>query len=213
MKLRSEVQFKLHSTNHLAFKPTEPISTSNLTSMSVFTLISNNCNSQICHVPVDFHSDRFGPWWRCWSLINLLDQLPADLVAWQEDVCLVTSHTTLQTHQIKHGKIAALRKRKCQTWTFLFIVFTIPPLLTCPSNLQRGNIQRILHHGGGVENDGLRDEGRLDGSRVKQVGVVADFAELHENVYHRHEVPTGQSFTGPVGEKVTKLELEITKIV
>lgn len=30
-----------------------------------------------------------------------------------------------------------------------------------------------------MENNGLRDEGRLDGSRVEQVGVVANFAELH----------------------------------
>lgn len=42
-----------------------------------------------------------------------------------------------------------------------------------------------------MENDPLRDEGRLDGSGVKQVGVVAYFAELHQDVNHRHEVTAG----------------------
>lgn len=52
-----------------------------------------------------------------------------------------------------------------------------------------------------MENNGLRDEGRLDGSRVKQVGVVAHFAELHEDVNHRHEVTAGQGFPGPVNRR------------
>lgn len=30
-----------------------------------------------------------------------------------------------------------------------------------------------------MENNGLRDEGRLDGSWVEQIGVVAHFAKLH----------------------------------
>lgn len=47
------------------------------------------------------------------------------------------------------------------------------------SNLHRRNLQGVLHQGGCTENDGLRDEGRLDGSRVEEIGVVAHFAKLH----------------------------------
>lgn len=47
------------------------------------------------------------------------------------------------------------------------------------SNLQRRNLQGVLHQGGGMENNGLCDEGRLDGSWVEQIGVVAHFAKLH----------------------------------
>lgn len=47
------------------------------------------------------------------------------------------------------------------------------------ANLQRRDLQSVLHQGGCIENNRLCDEGRLDGSRVKQVGVVAHFAELH----------------------------------
>lgn len=47
------------------------------------------------------------------------------------------------------------------------------------SNLQRRNLQGVLHQGGCMENNGLRDEGRLDGSWVEQIGVVAHFAKLH----------------------------------
>lgn len=53
-----------------------------------------------------------------------------------------------------------------------------------------------------MENNGLHDEGRLDGSRVKKVGMVAHFAKLHEDVNHRHEVTTGQRFPGPVNQMV-----------
>lgn len=66
------------------------------------------------------------------------------------------------------------------------------------THLQRRDLQGVLHQGGCAENNGLRDEGRLDGSRVKQVGVVAHFAELHEDINHRHEVTAGQRFPGPV---------------
>ena len=52
-----------------------------------------------------------------------------------------------------------------------------------------------------MEHNGLRDEGGLDGSGVKQVGVVAHFAKLHEDVNHRHEVTTSQCFPGPVNKK------------
>lgn len=52
-----------------------------------------------------------------------------------------------------------------------------------------------------MENDGLRDEGRLDGSRIKQVGVVAHFAKLHQDVNDRHEVTAGKSFPSPLNEK------------
>lgn len=69
------------------------------------------------------------------------------------------------------------------------------------AHLQRGDLQGVLHQGGRVENDGLSDEGGLDGAGVEQVGVVADFAELHEDVYHRHEVSARQCFSGSVDEK------------
>lgn len=49
-----------------------------------------------------------------------------------------------------------------------------------------------------MENDALRDEGRLDGSGVEQVRVVTDFTQLHEDVDHRHEVTTGQRLPGAV---------------
>ncbi len=60
-----------------------------------------------------------------------------------------------------------------------------------------------------MENNGLRDEGRLDGSRVKQVGVVAHFAELHQDVNHRHEVTAGQCFPRPVNHKPKKVTVLI----
>lgn len=31
--------------------------------------------------------------------------------------------------------------------------------------------------------------------------MVTDFAELHQDVYHRHEVTAGQSLPGPLKEK------------
>ena len=52
------------------------------------------------------------------------------------------------------------------------------------TDLQRGDLQDILHQGGRVEDDGLGDEGGLDGPRVEQVGVVAHLAELHQDVDH-----------------------------
>ena len=52
------------------------------------------------------------------------------------------------------------------------------------TDLQRGDLQDILHQGGCVEDDGLGDEGGLDGPRVEQVGVVAHLAELHQDVDH-----------------------------
>lgn len=52
-----------------------------------------------------------------------------------------------------------------------------------------------------MENNGLRDEGRLDGSWVEQIGVVADFAKLHQDVDDRHKVTAGESFPSPLNEK------------
>lgn len=69
------------------------------------------------------------------------------------------------------------------------------------ANLEWRDLDGVLHQGGCSEDYGLRDEGRLDGSGVKQVGVVADFAELHQDVYHRHEVTAGQSLPGPLKGK------------
>lgn len=69
------------------------------------------------------------------------------------------------------------------------------------SNLQRRNLQGVLHQGGCMENNGLRDEGRLDGSWVEQIGVVADFAKLHQDVDDRHKVTAGKSFPSPLNEK------------
>lgn len=68
--------------------------------------------------------------------------------------------------------------------------------------LQRRDLQGVMHQRGCVENNGLHDEGRLDGSRVKKVGMIAHFAKLHEDVNHRHEVTTGQRFPGPVNQMV-----------
>lgn len=69
------------------------------------------------------------------------------------------------------------------------------------ADLEGGDLQGVLHQGGCFKNNGLRDEGRLDGPRVKQVGVVAHFAKLHEDVDHGHEVTTGESFPGSEGQK------------
>lgn len=52
-----------------------------------------------------------------------------------------------------------------------------------------------------MKNDGLRDEGRLDGSWVEQIGVVAHFAKLHQDVDDRHEVTAGKSFPSPLNGK------------
>lgn len=59
------------------------------------------------------------------------------------------------------------------------------------ANLEWRDLDGVLHQGGCSEDDGLRDEGWLDGPGVKQVGVVADFAELHKDVYYRHKVTAG----------------------
>lgn len=61
-----------------------------------------------------------------------------------------------------------------------------------------------------MENNGLRDEGRLDGSWVEQIGVVADFAKLHQDVDDRHKVTAGESFPSPLNEKNRS---EINKMV
>lgn len=70
--------------------------------------------------------------------------------------------------------------------------------LCLSADLQRRNLQRIQRQRGGLEDNGLCNEGRLDGPGVKQVGVVAHFTELHEDVNHRHEVAAGQRFPGSV---------------
>lgn len=64
------------------------------------------------------------------------------------------------------------------------------------ANLEWGDLQGSLYQGGRVEDDGLGDEGGVDGPRVKQVGVVTHFTELHQDVDHRHEVTAGQRFPG-----------------
>lgn len=52
-----------------------------------------------------------------------------------------------------------------------------------------------------MEDDRLGDEGGVNGPRVKQVGVVTHFTELHQDVDHRHEVTTSQRFPGPERNK------------
>ena len=52
-----------------------------------------------------------------------------------------------------------------------------------------------------MEDDRLGDEGGVNGPRVKQVGVVTHFTELHQDVDHRHEVTTSQRFPGPARNK------------
>ena len=59
-------------------------------------------------IPVNFHADWFGPRKGFRRLGDLLDELPAGLVAGQKDVCLVARHTPLQRHQVKHGQVTAL---------------------------------------------------------------------------------------------------------
>lgn len=85
--------------------------------------------------------------------------------------------------------------------------------LSSNADLQRRNLQGVLHQGGCMENNGLRDEGRLDGPRVEQVWMVAHFAELHEDVNDRHEVTTGQSFPGPVNQRQKVLNEETKMLI
>lgn len=49
---------------------------------------------------------------------------------------------------------------------------------------------------GRVEADTLRDKWWVDGPWVKEVGVVTDFAKLHQDVDDTHEVPRGQGLLG-----------------
>lgn len=90
--------------------------------------------------------------------------------------------------------------------------YSLPPndnikisLFSFNADLQWRDLQGVLHQGGCSENNGLCDEGRLDGPRVKQVGMVAHFAELHEDVNDRHEVTAGQRFPGPVNQTEKKV--------
>lgn len=59
-------------------------------------------------VPVDLHANWFGSRRGFRRLHDLLDQLAADLVVWQEDICLVSGHAALQTNKVKHRQVAAL---------------------------------------------------------------------------------------------------------
>lgn len=52
------------------------------------------------------------------------------------------------------------------------------------------------HQGGGAEADAGGDERGGDRSRVKQVGMVAHLAQLHQNVDDTHEVAGGQCLLG-----------------
>jgi len=139
--------------------------------------------------------------------------LAADFVAWQENICLVPGHPALQTNKVKHRKVAALRTQTHSVrYIDIIIIILITRGISFAANLQREDLQGVLHQGGRVENDGLGDEGRLDGSRVEQVRVVADFTELHEDVDHRHEVTAGQRFPGPVNRRgETKLLIQTIK--
>lgn len=141
-------------------------------------------------VPVDLHADWLWSWWGFRRFHNLLDKLAADLVTWQEDICLVPGHTALQTNQVKNGKVTALKMQTKHTLAALVSreavkfksnsEFMRKKFFTIKlSNLHRWNLQGVLHQGGCSKNDGLRDEGRLDGSWVEQIGVVAHFAKLH----------------------------------
>lgn len=69
--------------------------------------------------PVDLHVDRFGSRRRFRGLHNLLDELAGDFVARQEDVCLVPGHTTFQSNQVKHRKVAALWTQKHTVFPFV----------------------------------------------------------------------------------------------
>lgn len=74
----------------------------------------------MCCVPVDLHADWLWSWWGFGRFHNLLDKLTADLVTWQEDICLVPGHTALQTNQVKNGKVTALRMQKNIHWLLWF---------------------------------------------------------------------------------------------
>lgn len=154
-------------------------------------------------LPVDLHADRSGPRRGVGGLQDLLDELAADLVARQEDVCLVPGHSALQPHKVKHGKVASLstQKRIKKVSHHHSIESSGKWLSRCSTDLQRRDLQGVLHQRGRVENDGLGDEGGLDGTGVEQVRVVAHFAELHQDVDHRHEVTAGQRLPGPLHQE------------
>lgn len=129
----------------------------------------------------------------------------------------------LQTNKIKHGQVAALETQNYSIFLFKInyclqqISLSYSQFLHHPSlmlfysyvsfvvsfyaDLQWRDLQGVLHQGGCIENNRLRDERRLDGPRVKEVGVVAHFAELHEDVNDRHEVTAGQRLSGPVNQR------------
>lgn len=54
----------------------------------------------------------------------------------------------------------------------------------------------MQHEGSCVEANTLCDKWRMDGPRVKEVGVIADLAELHKDVDDTHEVPSCQCLLG-----------------
>lgn len=62
--------------------------------------------------------------------------------------------------------------------------------------LERVVIESMQDEGGSVEADALRDKRRVDRPRVKKIGVIADLAELHQDVDDTHEVPCCQRLLG-----------------
>lgn len=78
---------------------------------------------------------------------------------------------------------------------FLIIRFTLVYKLTV--YLKGRCLKSPLNKGGSRINDRMCDKGGLYGPRIKQVGVITHFPQLHQDVDHRHEMTARQSFSCP----------------
>lgn len=86
---------------------------------------------------------------------------------------------------------------------------TRPAGSTC---LKRVVVKGMQHEGSCVEANTLGDKWRMDGPRVKEVGVIADLAELHQDVDDTHEVPSCQRLLGAERETSHRVSATATVI-
>jgi len=63
--------------------------------------------------------------------------------------------------------------------------------------LERVTFQHFMDDRGYAQDERGSHKRRYSWTRFEEVGVIANFPQLHEDIDDAHELPTGQGFFGP----------------